>query len=84
MMRLVSGGVEVPARIYRQGELLLAMIRGEPCGVNEVWLRRKRAIDEAEYEFQMSRAEWADAYDAGSARANPRKRVNLMRLKPPF
>lgn len=97
MVRLVKGGVDVPARIFRETCLaepgahanrmerptfLVAEILGETVPLDDVWLRRGRPIDAAEYRFQVADFDHAVAWRPGDPKHAPRARVDLTQLPP--
>lgn len=97
LVRLARGGVEVPARIFRhttteepgdpanrmeRPSFLVAEILGEPVDLEEVWHRRGRAIDEAEYRYQVADFAHARDWRPGDPKATPRAPIDLTRLPP--
>lgn len=99
MVRLVSGGPEVPAMIERRPHepgnpeneldrsprsLLHAEIDGAAVDVDAVWNRRGRAIDRAEYDYQIAIGRHAKAYLPKHPRAEPRSRIDLLTVPLPF
>lgn len=99
LIRLVKGGPEVPARIYRHATahepgdaanvmerpaFLVAEIAGEPAELDDVWLRSGRAIDEAEYRFQIADHAHARAFRPRDAKAEPRRAIDLLAVALPF
>lgn len=99
MIRLVKGGPEVPARIYRHATthepgdeenlmerpaFLVAEIAGELVDLDDVWLRGGRAIDDAEYRFQVADHAHAREWRPRDAKANPRRAIDLMATALPF
>ena len=99
LIRLVKGGPEVPARIYRHStthepgdpanemerpSFLLAEIAGEPAELDDVWLRAGRAIDEAEYLFQVADHAHAREWRPRDAKADPRRRIDHLAVALPF
>jgi hypothetical protein len=99
MIRLVKGGPEVPARIFRyvtthepgnpdnameRSPSLVAEIAGEPTELDDVWLRSGRAIDEAEYRFQVADHAHAREWRPRDAKSQPRRAIDLMATALPF
>ena len=99
MLRLVAGGPEVPAMIERRPtepgnpdnvldrsplSLLHAEIDGAPASVDAVWERRGRAIDRAEYDYQIAIGRHAKTYLPKHPRAEPRSRIDLLTVPLPF
>ncbi|MBN9497826.1 MAG: hypothetical protein J0H39_13805 [Alphaproteobacteria bacterium] len=99
MVRLVKGGPEVPARIYRhvtarepgnetnameRSPFLAAEIAGETVALDDVWLRTGRPIDEAEYRFQIADHAHAREWRPRDAKAQPRRAIDLMATALPF
>lgn len=85
MMRLNPRGVEVPACIRRESDhhgqtLLIARIRGVIAETDDIWLRRGREIDEAEYEYQMATCAWEDQHNPDGPIANPLRPIDLAKL----
>lgn len=89
LLRLVPNGPEVPAVIQfeadpRGAKVLLAYIVDRPVALNEVWLRRKRAITQDEYVFQMSVHDYARQWEPHSPLAHPTRKVDLNLMAPEF
>jgi hypothetical protein len=99
MVRMAKGAAEVPARIawerteHEPGDpsnlmdrspILTARINGELVAVDEVWLRRGRAIDQAEYDFQLADVAWARQHAPSDPKANHRDPVDLTSAPPLF
>lgn len=84
MIRLVRRGIEVPARIAVESGVLVGRVRGIVVDLDDIWLRRGREIDQAEYDYQMSLATWADEHEPEGPHANPDKPIDLHRMKPVF
>jgi hypothetical protein len=99
MIRLVKGGPEVPARIFRhvtthepgapgnameRPSFLVAEIAGEPVDLDDVWLRSGREITQAEYQFQVADHAHAREWRPRDAKANPRHAIDLMATALPF
>ncbi|MCA3246074.1 MAG: hypothetical protein ING19_21140 [Azospirillum sp.] len=99
MIRLVKGGPEVPARIYRhtttcepgdpanameRPSFLVAEIAGETVELDAVWLRSGRAVDEAEYRFQIADHAHAREWRPRDAKADPHRRIDLLAVALPF
>ncbi len=97
MVKLAKGGVDVPARIFREtcaaepGDpenrmerpaFLVAEILGEVATLDDVWLRRGRAIEAAEYRFQVADFAHAQAWRPHDPKHAPRAAVDLSSLPP--
>lgn len=98
-VRLVAGGPEVAAGIFRrlrrapdpaapaniQGECntLEAYLDGRPVRLAAVWERRGRPIDRAEYDFLLADRAWAKRHAPHLPEARPTERADL-RLVPPI
>lgn len=99
LLRLVKGGPEVPARIYRQTTtcepgnaenamdrpgFLVAEISGEPVEIESVWHRRGREIDSYEYAVALESQIHDRIFRPQSPSANPTKRIDLLTTALPF
>lgn len=93
-VKLVPHGPPVAARIDCQDGLWSATINGEPTrgaaadpfvapDVTFVW-ERGVPIPEAEYEFLIARARWAEANNRAHPAANPRKPIDLAAMPPVY
>jgi hypothetical protein len=97
MVRRVKGGVDVPARIFRETctaepgndenrmerpAFLVAEILGETVPLERVWHARGRPIDAAEYRFQIADFEHAQAWRPHDPKHAPNARVDLSALPP--
>lgn len=97
-LRLAKGGVEVAARIFiahttrdpisgdfiDRSPHLAAEINGKPADPYEVWTRRGRPIDDAEFRYLIDDREHARNHRPNDPEANPRKPVSLANIPLPF
>lgn len=98
LIRLVRNGPPVPAAIMwaqtthdpvtgepmDRSRFLVAVIGGKPAGLEDVWHRRGRPIDEAEYRFRLADAAWAREHAPSDAHANPTRSINPLVAPLPF
>lgn len=99
MIRLIKGGPEVPARIYRHAtdsepgnpenvmerpSFLVAEISGKPADVDSVWLRKGREITEREYNAALLDQRFARFFTPSAPVANPTQRIDLLKTAIPF
>lgn len=93
-MRLVKKGPLVAARIECNDGKWVATINGEvqfPAhedpvlagGVLDIW-HHAATITEAEYNYLITRKEWAEKHDPDSPAANPRRPIDLSILRPVY
>lgn len=98
LVRLVAGGPEVPAAIVYEQTLhepdepdnlmdrspqLVAYLAGKVVKIAEVWERRGRPIDAAEYAYQLADLTWAQRHAPGEPKATPHRPINLTIAPPP-
>lgn len=97
-MRLVSGGVFVPVKIWFgapldpvTGEELdraprwQATANGEPIPLERVWPKCADApIDRGEFEYLTERQAWAAKNAPDSVFANPKRRIDFLTSPTPF
>jgi|JI10StandDraft_1071094.scaffolds.fasta_scaffold47418_4 hypothetical protein len=92
MIRLVRGGPEVPARIYRPCPIemhpdhwepldrvfcLVAEVGGREQPVARMWNQRdRREITLADFDFEMRDLEWARRWAPQEPKANPYRKVD--------
>lgn len=96
-VRLVSGGPEIAARIFRvhttfepgepqnlmiRSPFLAAEIDGRTVDPEEVWTRRGRAISPEFYDWLLADRKWARAHAPASPEANPTRKVDVRSLAP--
>lgn len=97
MVKLVKHGPEVPASIQRlpvadepgnpredHSTYLAAFINGEPVDTDHVWLRKGRAITEAEYRYQIADQRWCRANAPEQPKADPTKPIDPLTAPLPF
>lgn len=99
LMKLRKGAPEVPAAIMwvhtthepgnpdnlmERSPFLAAFIAGEPVSLNRVWESRGRPISETEYRYLLADLEWVRQYAPTDPKANPRQKVDLSTMAPPF
>lgn len=98
-MKLAKRGVEVgacirweetkhepgePANAMERSRFLAAFINGKPVALHEVWHRRGRAIDVAEYRRLVADRAWARQHAPHLPEAEPSRPVDLETLPLPF
>jgi hypothetical protein len=73
-----------PPNISERSPTLAAEINGAPVAIEEVWHRRGRDIDEAEYRFLIADRAWARQHAPNRPEANPTTRVDPLTAPLPF
>lgn len=93
--RLIRGGPWVPARIWLVQSIedgMLVSDEFQRCQVNAaerdpeeewLWLARQ-PITHDEFVYLAKVAGWAEAYDPNDPAAQPRKKIDLMKVSPPI
>lgn len=94
MVRWKRGAPEMPAAIVEcnhepgnpenllERSILVANHGWREVDPMEIWTRKGRPITEAEYRFQLARAEYADAHAPDEPEAAPRTAVDLTAIPP--
>lgn len=73
-----------PPNIAERSPMLAAEINGEAVMLDAVWLRRGRAISEAEYRWLLADRAWAKEHRPDDPAADPMRAVDRLTVKPPF
>lgn len=95
LIRLVKRGPYVPARIYWSegidpdtGEsidrprLLCGEVAGEPCDPFDIWLTRRKPIDEKDFRFRTDEIRWLRQNKPDTPQCHPRRPIDFTNLPP--